>query len=62
MINCCRNCTNRTVTCHSTCELYRAQKEAADAENYQRYINKTSKIWLAKSPRGSTQGFGRKNK
>ena len=32
-VKCCYECTKRTVGCHSTCEEYKAAKEAIAKEN-----------------------------
>lgn len=32
MITCCYQCTDRTVTCHSTCDTYKKQKAEWDEQ------------------------------
>lgn len=34
-ITCCYKCTNRTITCHGTCELYLTQRKQLDELNEQ---------------------------
>lgn len=43
MKNNCLGCTNRTLGCHSTCEIYKKWKESVDNKNVAR--RKAIKKW-----------------
>ena len=36
IIQCCKDCTDRVVGCHSTCEKYKILREELDKENSRR--------------------------
>ena len=34
IISCCHGCNNRSMGCHSRCDLYRAEREKQDYKNH----------------------------